>query len=215
MTYHAGIFDLDGTLLNTLADLGNSVNRVLVDMEFPPHPIEDYRLFVGNGAEKLILRALPENNRDKQTVSACLNAFLEDYHKNWNINTRPYQGIPELLDALKQRGFKLAVLSNKPHDIANLCVSELLPSRLDMVLGHCAGASHKPNPAGALEIARRLNIAPEAFLYFGDSGVDMETALAAHMFPVGVLWGFREAVELERSGARVLISHPLEGLDLL
>jgi len=216
MTYHASIFDLDGTLLNTLADVGNAVNRVLVAMEFPAHPIEDYRLFVGNGAEKLIARALPENNRDERTIRICLNAFLEDYHQNWNIHTRPYQGIPELLDALKQRGYKLAVLSNKPYDTTNLCVSELLPgTRFDVVLGHREGAPHKPNPAGALEIAHGLNIAPEAFAYFGDSGVDMETALAASMFPIGVLWGFREAAELERSGAQALISHPLEALDLL
>jgi len=216
MTYHASIFDLDGTLLNTLTDLGNAVNRVLADMEFPVHPIEDYRLFVGNGAEQLIYRALPENNRDDRTIRTCLNAFLDDYHQNWNIHTRPYQGIPELLKALKNRGFKLAVLSNKPHDTTNLCVSELLPRwRFDMVLGHRVGAPHKPNPAGALEIAHFLNIAPEAFLYLGDSGVDMKTARAASMFPVGVLWGFREADELEQSGAQVLISHPLDVLDLL
>jgi phosphoglycolate phosphatase len=216
MTCKAIIFDLDGTLLDTLDDLGNAVNRVLFHMGFPTHAIDEYRSFIGDGAEKLIYRALPEQNRDEVTVRTCLTAFREDYHKNRNVNTRPYEGIPALLDALKERGLKLAVLSNKPHDTTNLCVTELLPGwRFDAVLGHRDETPHKPDPAGALEISRLLNIPPEEFLYLGDSGVDMETAIAAGMFPVGVLWGFREAEELEESGARALISNPLEVLRLL
>jgi phosphoglycolate phosphatase len=216
MSYKAIIFDLDGTLLNTLDDLGNAVNRVLSDRGFPAHALHEYRSFVGNGAEKLIKRALPEHHRDEFTLRACLDAFLKDYHKNWNVHTRPYEGIPELLDALKERGLKTAVLSNKPHDTTKLCVRELLPRwRFDVVLGHGEESFLKPDPAGALEISKRLNIPPGEFLYLGDSGVDMETARAAHMFPVGVLWGFRDAEELEENGARALISHPLEALDLL
>lgn len=216
MIYKAIIFDLDGTLLNTLDDLGNSVNRVLLDMGFPTHTIGEYRSFVGDGVEKLINRALPEENRDEDTVRACLHAYREDYNKNWNVNTRPYKGIPDLLDALKERRLKAAILSNKPHDATNLCVTALLPRwRFDVVLGHRDGTPLKPDPASALEIAQRLNIPPEEFLYIGDSGVDMATAIAANMFPVGVLWGFREADELEESGAKALISHPLEALDLL
>jgi phosphoglycolate phosphatase len=216
MSYKAIIFDLDGTLLNTLDDLGNAVNRVLFNMGFPTHAIDEYRSFIGDGVEKLINRALPEQNRDEDTVHTCFQAFREGYHKNWNVNTRPYDGIPELLDALKERGLKVAVLSNKPHDTTNLCVAELLQRwRFDVVLGHRDGIPHKPDPAGALEIAHRLNIPPEEFLYIGDSGVDMETAIAARMFPVGALWGFREAEELEESGAQALISHPMEVLNLL
>jgi phosphoglycolate phosphatase len=216
MTYEAVIFDLDGTLLNTLDDLGNAVNRVLADMKFPTHTLDEYRGFIGDGAEKLIYRALPEKSRDELTVRTCLKAFLEDYDTHWNVDTRPYEGIPELLDALEERALKIAVLSNKPHTTVIRCVSELLPRwRFDVVLGHSDEAPHKPDPAGALEVTHRLHIPPEAFLYLGDSGVDMKTALAAHMFPVGVLWGFREAAELKRNGARVLISHPLEALNLL
>jgi phosphoglycolate phosphatase len=216
MTYKAIIFDLDGTLLNTLDDLGNAVNRVLLDMGFLPHALDEYRSFIGDGVEKLINRALPEQNRNEDTIRTCLKAFREDYHKNWNVNTRPYEGIPELLDALKEKGLKVAVLSNKPDDTTNLCVTELLPGwQFDMVLGHRDGTPHKPDPAGALEISKRLNIPPSEFLYLGDSGVDMETAIAAGMFPVGVLWGFREADELKESGARALISHPLGVLNLL
>ncbi len=216
MTYKAIIFDLDGTLLNTLDDLGNAVNRVLLGMGFPVHALDEYRSFIGDGVEKLINRALPEQNRNEDTLRTCLKAFREDYHKNWNVSTRPYKGIPELLDALKERGLKVAVLSNKPHDTANLCVAELLPRwRFDAVLGHRDGTPHKPDPSGALEISKRLNIHSEEFLYLGDSGVDMETAIAACMFPVGALWGFREAEELEESGARALISQPMEVLNLL
>jgi len=216
MTYKAIIFDLDGTLLNTLDDLGNAMNRVLSGMGFPTHTIDEYRSFIGDGVEKLIKRALPEKNRNEITVHTCIEAFLEDYHKNWNVNTRPYEGIPALLDALKEQGLKAAVLSNKPDDTTNLCVNELLPRwRFDAVLGHRDGNPHKPDPAGALEISMRLNIPPEEFLYLGDSGVDMETATAAGMFPVGVLWGFRDAEELRKSGAQALISHPLEALNLL
>ena len=216
MTYKAIIFDLDGTMLNTLDDLGNAMNRVLSDMGLPTHAIDDYRSFIGDGVEKLIKRALPVKNRDEVTIRTCIEAFLEDYHKNWNVNTRPYEGIPALLDALKERGLNIAVLSNKPHDTTNLCVTELLPMwRFDVVLGHRDGIPHKPDPSGALEISKRLNIQPEEFLYLGDSGVDMETAIAAGMFPVGVLWGFRGAEELEERGAQVLISHPLDVLNLL
>jgi len=216
MTYKAIIFDLDGTLLNTLDDLGNAMNRVLSDMGFPTHAIDTYRSFIGDGVDNLIKRALPEKNRNEVTVHTCIEAFLEDYHKNSNSYTRAYKGIPELLDALKERGLKTAVLSNKPHDTTNLCVAELLQRWLfDAVLGHRDGTPHKPDPSGALEISMRLNIPPGEFLFLGDSGVDMETAIAAGMFPVGVLWGFRSAEELEERGAQALISHPLEVLDLL
>jgi len=216
MTYKAIIFDLDGTLLNTLDDLGNAMNRVLSDMGFPTHPIEEYRSFIGDGVEKLIKRALPEKNSNEATAHTCIEAYLENYRKNWNRHTRPYQGIPELLDSLKERGLKIAVLSNKPHETTILCVEGFLQGwEFDAVLGHRDGTPHKPDPAGALEISTRLNIPPAAFLYLGDSGVDMETAVAAGMFPVGVLWGFRGAEELEERGAQALISHPLEVLNLL
>jgi phosphoglycolate phosphatase len=216
MTYKAIIFDLDGTLLNTLDDLGNAMNQVLSDMGFPTHPIDEYRSFVGDGVEKLIRRSLPEKNTNEATVHTCIEAYLENYRKNWNRLTRLYQGIPQLLDSLKGRGLKTAVLSNKPHETTILCVEGFLQRwEFDVVLGHRDRAPHKPDPAGALEISERLNIPPAAFLYLGDSGIDMETARAAGMFPVGVLWGFRGAEELEEKGAQALVSHPLEVLNLL
>jgi phosphoglycolate phosphatase len=216
MTYQAVLFDLDGTLLDTLADLGNAMNRVLAGRGFPTHPLDAYRYFVGEGARILVTRALPADRRDEATIESCLAAFAADYDQNWQVETQPYPGVAELLDALIARGLKLAVLSNKPHEFTVRCVSQLLPHwTFDAVLGQREGVPRKPDPAGAFEIAAQLKIPPANFLYLGDTFVDMETARAAGMFPVGVLWGFRPAEELQESGAQALIARPGELVGLL
>ncbi|ODS33588.1 MAG: phosphoglycolate phosphatase [Candidatus Scalindua rubra] len=216
MPYKAVLFDLDGTLLDTLEDLGNSVNRVLAGKGFPTHNFDTYRQFVGDGAPKLIIRALPEDKRKDAIIRSCLDAFMEDYGKNWKVKTRPYDGIPELLDALTARRLKMAVLSNKPHESTKRCVVHLLPKwNFDVILGQRDDIPRKPDPAGALKIAEKLNIPPSEFLYLGDTAVDLKTSIAAGMFPVGVLWGFRTTEELQENGAKVLISQPLEILNLL
>lgn len=216
MTYKAIIFDLDGTLLNTLEDLADAVNRVLVGRGFPMHTLDEYRYFIGDGATMLITRALPEEQRNDDTIRACLEDFRQDYAQNWNVKTRPYDGIKEMLDALTARGLKIAVLSNKPHEPTKRCVVDLLPNwTFDVILGQRDAVYRKPDPAGALEVAERLNIPRADFLYLGDSAIDMKTAIAAGMFPVGVLWGFRSAEELLENGARALIKRPLEILNLL
>jgi phosphoglycolate phosphatase len=216
MTYQAVLFDLDGTLLDTLADLGNAMNRVLAARGFPTHPLDAYCYFVGEGARVLVTRALPEDRRDAATIESCLAAFAADYDQNWQVETQPYPGVAELLDALTARGLKLAVLSNKPHEFTVRCVSQLLPHwRFDAVLGQRERTPRKPDPAGAFEIAAWLKIPPTNFLYLGDTFVDMETARAAGMFPVGVLWGFRPVEELQASGAQVLIARPGELVGLL
>jgi phosphoglycolate phosphatase len=214
--YKAILFDLDGTLLDTLEDLGNSANRVLSEKGFPTHPLDSYRYFAGDGSAMLITRALPEDKRNDDMVRRCLDAFLKDYRRNWNVSTKPYEGIAEMLDSLTAHPIKLAVLSNKPHDFAKLCVNELLNKwRFEAILGQRKNVPHKPDPAGALEAAQILNISPLDFLFLGDSAVDMKTALAAGMYPVGALWGFRPAKELLDSGARTLINEPPEILNLL
>lgn len=216
MIYQAVLFDLDGTLLNTLADLGNATNRVLAARGFPTHPLDAYRYFVGDGARILVTRALPPANRDEQTIQDCLDGFRADYDQNWQVATQPYDGIAEMLDALTARGLKLAVLTNKPHEFTQRCVEELLPRwTFEAVLGQREGFPRKPDPAGALEIANRLQIPPANFLYLGDTAVDMQTARAAGMFPVGVLWGFRPAEELQASGAQMLIERPGEVVGLV
>ncbi|MFQ5714659.1 MAG: HAD family hydrolase [Candidatus Scalinduaceae bacterium] len=216
MTYKAAIFDLDGTLLDTLEDLGNAVNRVLTANGFPMHEIDAYRYYVGDGETMLITRALPEEKRSDKIIRSCLKEYRQDYGQNWNVYTKPYDGVEEMLGALVSHGLKLAILSNKPHEFTRLCVSGLLPKwTFDAVLGQQEPIPRKPDPAGALKIAEELEIPPSGFLYLGDTAIDMKTATAANMFPVGVLWGFRPAEELQQSGARVLIKRPMDIMNYL
>ncbi len=214
--YKAVIFDLDGTLLDTLEDLADSMNNVLAQMGLPGQDLEAYKFFVGDGVEMLVRRALPITHRDDATVARSVDAMRREYGRRWALKTRPYEGVPELLDGLKGRGVRMAILSNKPDDFAKMTVQRLLPhGRFDLVLGERPGVARKPDPAGALEVAERLGLPPESFIYLGDTGTDMQTAVAAAMFPVGALWGFRPAGELMANGAKALIRRPLELLDLI
>ena len=216
MPHKAVLFDLDGTLLDTLSDIGAAVNRVLAGKGFPAHELDVYRYFVGDGSAMLINRALPKDKRTDDVIRTCLAAYLEDYGRNWNVMTKPYEGIPEMLDALNDRGLKMAILSNKNHELAKRCTKELLSNwNFEVVIGQRNGVPPKPDPAGALEVAKRLNLPPVDFLYMGDSGVDMKTAVASGMFPVGVLWGFRSMGELRDNGSLALINRPSEILSLL
>ena len=216
MSAKAILFDLDGTLLNTLDDLADAVNRVLMAKGFPTHRLDAYRYFVGNGSLMLVTRALPENHRDDQMVHSCLEAFLRDYGQNWMIKTKPYEGVPAMLDVLTERGLKLAILSNKKDDVTKKTVNELLSRwTFDAVIGQRDEVPAKPDPAAALEIVERFHVAAGEFIYLGDTDVDMETAVAAGMFPVGALWGFRTSEELLVGGARALISRPMDLLDVL
>ncbi|MBL7180657.1 MAG: HAD-IA family hydrolase [Pseudomonadota bacterium] len=216
MTYEAVLFDLDGTLLDTLDDIGNCANRVLASRGFPTYTIFSYREFVGEGARALITRALPAGHRNEKLINACLKEFVEDYSVNCIVKSKPYDGIPQMLDALKARGLKLAVLSNKPDSITKACVAALLSKwDFDVVIGQRDSVPRKPDPQGALEVAEKLAIPPSRFLFIGDTAIDMKTAVAAGMFPVGVLWGFRPIEELKGNGARAIIDEPLKLLDLL
>ncbi|MBN1488187.1 MAG: HAD family hydrolase [Anaerolineae bacterium] len=216
MPYQAVMFDLDGTLLDTLEDIAAAANRTLDSQGFPTHPVAAYRYFLGGGARPLMERALPEGHRDTATLEHCLALYLADVTQNWKTRTRLYAGIPEMLSALVQRNLKLSILTNKLHTLALECVAEFLSDwPFEIVLGQRDDMPRKPDPTGALEIITRLNIPPADFLYLGDTPVDMKTATAAGVFPVGVLWGFREAPELRETGAQALIAHPLDVLDLL
>ncbi|MGI6414649.1 MAG: HAD family hydrolase [Thermoguttaceae bacterium] len=212
----AVLFDLDGTLLDTLADIADSANAVLEERGFPIHEQDAYRYHVGNGVKTLFQRALPEAVRSDELVEACVASFRDVYDRRCNVKTRPFEGISELLDGLVERGVKMAVLSNKPHRFTRKCVAEYLsPWPLDPVLGQREGIPLKPDPAAALEIAGQLKFAPREFLYLGDTGTDMLTARAAGMRPVGALWGFRPEQELRQAGADLLIHAPGEMLSLL
>jgi phosphoglycolate phosphatase len=214
--FKAVIFDLDGTLLDTIDDLADSMNSVLKQFNYPLHDVEAYKYFVGNGMRKLVERALPESERSDENISRGHTALLEEYNKRWDNKTKPYNGIPELLDALLMKGIKIAVLTNKTHEFAKLVVEKLLKNwKFDVILGERKGLPVKPNPAGALEIVKMLDVEASECLYLGDTAVDMKTAVAAGMYAVGVLWGFRKADEIKEGGAKILISRPAEALDLL
>jgi phosphoglycolate phosphatase len=205
------IFDLDGTLLNTLADIDSAANSVLAQHGLPSHPISAYREFVGEGVRVLMHRALPPENRDGKTLEACLETMQVEYPRHLNRTAAPYAGIPEILSALRGRSLRLAVLSNKPDEFTSRCISDFFGDQLfDPVLGLHPDRPRKPDPAGALEIARRWNVSPERIIYLGDSGTDMETAVRAGMLPIGVLWGYRCAKELLGAGAKHLLRHPNE-----
>ena len=216
MSFEAAIFDLDGTLLDTLEDIANSANQLLAERGFPEHPLEAYRMFVGDGVGMLIRRVLPERHRDQAMVTSCVEAFRRIYADNWNVKTRPYDGIPQMLDGFRDLRIRMAVLSNKPDDFTRLCVSELLSDWVfEIVQGSIAGVPRKPDPTSAKDIARRMGVAPDKFIYIGDTGIDMKTATNAGMHPVGVLWGFRGEEELRDNGAKAIVEHPGDLLALL
>lgn len=216
MLFAAVLFDLDGTLLDTLQDLADSTNAVLAAGGFPTHATDAYRTFVGDGVTKLFQRVLPPQMRRPDVIAGCAAAFREVYGQRWKVHTRPYDGVPDLLHWLTDRHVKLAVLSNKPDDFTQRCVRELLADfAFDVVLGQRDGQPLKPDPAGALEVCDRLKLPAGQIAYVGDTDVDMQTAVAAGLFPVGVLWGFRTREELLAGGARAVIRHPMELVNIL
>ncbi|MFZ5830048.1 MAG: HAD family hydrolase [Planctomycetota bacterium] len=216
MPFRAVLFDLDGTLLDTLDDLADSANSALGQLGFPEHPTEAYKYFIGDGIENLVRRALPEGNCDAATFDRYLGLVREQYTARWADKTRPFDGVGELLDALAARDVPMAVLSNKPDEFTRLCVERLLAGhRFEIVLGASPSLPKKPDPAGARHIAERLQLKPEEIVYLGDTATDMQTAVRAAMYPVGALWGFRTGEELSAHGARVLIEKPGELLRLL
>jgi phosphoglycolate phosphatase len=213
----AVLFDLDGTLLDTIQDLSDAVNEALAAMGYPSHSSDEYKLMIGEGVQHLAECALPSTVRkDAATMGELVVRIREEYTKRWNVKTVPYNGVMELLNELTARNIALAVLSNKPHDFTRLSVDHFLSQwRFDSVVGQRPGVPIKPDPSAALQTAIDLGVAPEAFLYLGDSGVDMQTACGAGMLPIGALWGFRRRDELLACGARHLIEHPLELLNFL
>jgi phosphoglycolate phosphatase len=153
---------------------------------------------------------------DRNVLSACGEDFRRIYAHNWNVHTRPYPGIPELLEALTAQRIEMAVLSNKPHDATERCVDEYFPpGTFRVVLGHRDGTPRKPDPVGALEIVARLAVTPQEILLLGDTATDMTTAANAGMYAVGALWGFRPVEELREAGARAVIEHPMDLLKVL
>lgn len=216
MKFKAVIFDLDGTLLDTIDDLTDSMNAALVSAGLPTRTTEECKHFVGDGVAIFTRRAMGRAGCDEQALANVLAVYHDEYARRWNRKTRPYEGIGELLDALSGNGLAMAVLSNKPDDLTILTVERLLAKwQFGAVMGARSDVPHKPDPAGAFETASALGVEPADCLYVGDTNTDMRTANAAGMYAVGVLWGFRTADELTASGAKVLIERPLELMELL
>ncbi len=213
MPMKAILFDLDGTLLDTLSDLADAANRTLDRAGLPTHGVSAYRNFVGDGSRMLITRALPESHRTPAHIDDYLTRFKDDYGRNWKTATRPYPGIRELLAELARRDIPRAVVTNKPHRFAEECIHHFFPDTpFQMIRGQKDHLPRKPDPATALEAADNLRVAPEECLFIGDSNVDMTTAIAAGMVPVGVAWGFRSVAELIGAGASRIVTKPQDVL---
>lgn len=216
MARRAVVFDLDGTLLDTLADISSSGNQVLSELGLPKHRIEDYRRFVGDGVKVLVERIVPAEARSPELLERGVARFGEIYGDRWNAETKPYAGIRSLLSELTTRGIPLAVLSNKPQPFTELCVQHFLAEwKFAYVYGQREGVPRKPDPTAAIDLAAKLGIPPGECAYVGDSSVDMQTACAAGMYPIGVAWGFRSVTELREHGAQAILHHPCDLLSLL
>ena len=215
--HHAVLFDLDGTLLDTLEDLADATNAALASLGHPAHPLDAYRYFVGDGVETLMRRALPAGAAaDPPQLKHAVDLQRREYAARWTAKTRPYPGVNELLANLERHGIPMAILSNKPDPAVAEVVRHFFPAvRFEITRGARPGVPVKPDPGAALQVAAEMRIEPAAFLYLGDTNTDMRTALAAGMLAVGALWGFRTAHELEESGAARLVAEPREVLDLL
>lgn len=208
----AVLFDLDGTLTDTLQDIATAMNRALRLHGLPEWPLDAYRTLVGDGARVLAQRAVREQQALAPSVQAEYQAY---YERHTRVATRPYDGIPEMLHALQQAGLKLAVFSNKPDADTRNVVAHFFPDiRWTAVRGQVEGIPVKPDPTGALLVAKALDVSPPEILYLGDTATDMRCAIHAGMLPVGALWGFRTEDELRLSGAKHLLSHPSELIPL-
>lgn len=192
------IFDLDGTLLNTIADLAHSTNYALEKNGFPTHQLGEYNYFVGNGINKLFERALPEGEKTEENIAKIRRDFLAHYDVHNADNSRPYEGIPELLLALQEKGVQIAVASNKYQAATTKLVGYFFPNiHFTAVLGQREGVKTKPDPGIVAEIREKAQVDAADTLYIGDSNVDMQTAINSGVDGCGVTWGFRPASELE------------------
>jgi phosphoglycolate phosphatase len=217
--YQAVIFDLDGTLLDTIEDIAGATNRILEARGLASFGIEETKLLVGDGIDEMVRRTFALRGigtLSDAEVDVIIQEYRREYQECWRSHSRPYTGVPELLGELARREIKTAVLSNKSHVFTAAMTAELLAgSRFDLVRGATPGVPLKPDPAPALAIAGELGVEPAACIFLGDTSIDMKTATAAGMLAVGALWGFRSAEELLDSGAAALISSPQELLGLI
>lgn len=209
MAYRAAIFDMDGTILDTLADLRESVNAALRREGFPERTTEEVRAFVGNGAARLIGRAVPAGT-DEATTRRVLDFYRPYYEAHAQIRTAPYPGVPEAMAALRAAGVKLAVVSNKPDGATRKLAARYFPGVFDAVIGARDGVAVKPSPDLLAEAMNALGVRPEETVYVGDSDVDIATAKNAGTDVLSVAWGFREETFLRAHGAKRIVRSAAE-----
>lgn len=215
MEFQTVLFDLDGTLCDTLDDLADATNYALQTHGFAPHTREEYRYFVGTGARELIRKALEGQSQDEADRQRVYETYTAYYSTHYLVKTAPYPGLPAMLEELRRRGMRLGVVTNKPDDRAQEIVEKFFPGVFSAVAGNRPDFPTKPDPALPLHVLGQLHGQPQSTAFVGDSWVDMQTASNAGFVPVGVLWGFRERQELEAHGARFLAHNAAELLKIL
>ncbi|AXH11000.1 HAD family hydrolase [Malaciobacter halophilus] len=208
------IFDLDGTLIDSVLDIALCMNEVLEELNLKSYEIEEYNYFLGGGVDVLVNNVL--KNPSKELKQLVTKRFQEVYETTLHSNTKAYEGVYELLKQLQNRGFNIAVLSNKPHKFTKGYVDKIFKQfNLKEVHGQKDAIPKKPNPQAAINIAKSFNIPCQDIYFVGDTKVDMQTANNANMISIGVLWGFRNEQELKDYGAKYIVKHPLEILDIV
>ena len=215
MRFKGIIFDLDGTLVNSLEDISDAMNTVLTGLNYPTHTYDTYQYFIGSGLRNLVSKALPASNNSDEQIEICFDCMINEYREVCTIKTKPYEGVVTLLDDLVSRNIKLAVFSNKADELTKKIASEIFPEHFETAIDLSTEELKKPNPFEALEISKSWNLKPEEILFVGDSDIDMQTAINANMFPVGVSWGYRTEEELIASGAKVFINKPIDLIGIL
>lgn len=210
------VFDLDGTLINSLEDLADSANWMLLQHGYPTHPVDAYRYFVGDGMRKLIERILPLEERNDVRIEQCKAEFVAYYTIHMEDKTVVYPGMIELLKELKDRGLKIAVATNKVHIAVAPLMAKYFPGiRFDSMIGQREGIPVKPHPQIMYDILKETGCQPSETLHVGDTATDMQLAHSAGVTPVGVLWGYRPLEELQEAGAKFIIEKPEELLGLV
>lgn len=215
MKFKGVIFDLDGTLVNSLEDIADAMNSVLQDLNYPTHNYDTYQYFIGSGLRNLVSKALPAAHNDEKHIDHCYQLMIEKYSDNCTRKTKSYDGIRELLDLLISQNIKLSVFSNKSDELTKKVVADLFPNYFNPVVGLSVEALKKPNPSEAIAISKSLGLKTEEIIFVGDSGIDMQTATNANMLAVGVSWGYRPEEELIANGAKQVLSHPLDLIQIL
>ena len=216
LDFSAVIFDLDGTLLDTLSDIAAAGNSALESAGLPTHPVDAYRKFVGDGAKKLAWRVLPEDKQNQEDYDQFVPVLLKKFEEELNKLVRPYAGIPEVLADFIAAGKKIAILSNKPHEHAVESVAKFLPEiEFFAVYGGRKDVPLKPEPDAALELAEKMGVSPQQTLFIGDTDVDVKTGVNAGMIAIGAGWGFRGESELVKAGANIVLDTPADLVSLL